>query len=258
MISSTWVRRAVIVLLVPTLAGLGFLSQPGVAGASAANKMVVNGSFTEKICDATVAGTDCLKGDTNAITDGIDILDGMIKTSSTVALEITASVECSLATNVALAISGTSNSSGATAGVVLWVTITDSTGKTIIVPVDPNAGSAGPGVPPGANGSVSANFPEQFNGMVTFCNRSIVLKSSAFTTTGTLTLLENTTNAFAFTWVSKPLNQVGGISCTGGCKVTLNAAIGGSVTTTGNEAMAAITNRTLVVEPVNSGNTITF
>jgi hypothetical protein len=181
----------------------------------------------------------------------VNLLSGVIKTSSTVALEITGSVECSLATNASVVTSstGAKTSSSATAGMVLWVYISNGTGARI-VPVVPGGQTA--------TSPYSGALLEPQNGMVDFCNRAITLETSGFTTTSTISLLENTTSANSFTWVSLPLNQTGSIVCTGGCTVSLVAAISGSIDTSGNLAMAAVTNRTLVVEPVSTANTLEF
>ena len=254
------IRRIAAVLAAATLVTAGIVSQPGTAGATAANKMVAEGSTTMVICTTSVANSACtLSGSAtvpcpNGLTTGsvcVNLLSGGIKTSSTVALQITASVECSLATSVSVVTSSTGGktSSNATAGMVLWVVISNGTASRI-VPVVPGGSSPTPPY----NGAPL----EPQNGMVDFCNRAITLSTSGFTTTSTITLLENTTSANAFTWVSLPLNQGGSVVCTGGCTVTLVAAITGSVDTTNNLAMAAVTNRTLVVEPVNTANTMEF
>jgi hypothetical protein len=262
------IRRAAAILAAAALVAATILSQPGTAGATAANKMVVKGSTTSVICTATVGNPACTLTGSNAavpcpvsFTAGsgsggsnavcVQLLSGGIKTSSTVSLEITASVECSLGTNVSVVTSstGSKTSSSATAGMVLWVVISNGTGSQI-VPVVPGASAP---TPPYSGAPL-----EPMNGMVDFCNRAIELQTSGFSTTSTITLLENTTNAEAFTWVSLPLNSIGSLTCTGGCTVSLVAAISGSIDTAGNLAMAVVTNRTLVVEPVNIANTIEF
>lgn len=262
------IRRAAAVVAAAALVAAGIVSQPGTAGATAANKMVAEGSTTSVICTAAVGNPACTltggnaavpcpasfsagsgSGGSNAVC--VKLLSGGIKTSSTVALEITASVECSLATNVSVTTSsaGTKTSSTATAGMVLWVTISNGTGS-LIVPVFPGGAAA---TPPYDGAPL-----EPVNGMVDFCNRAITLQTSNFTTTSTVALLENTTEANAFTWMSLPLNTTGSLTCTGGCTVSLNAAISGSIDTAGNLGMAVVTNRTLVVEPVSIANTIEF
>jgi hypothetical protein len=261
MLKAQMIRKVCAVVAAVILVAVGVVWQPSPAGATAANKMVAEGSATLIMCTANVANAACTQPSGSAsvacpvgLTQGsvcVNLLSGVIKTSSTVALEITASVECSLATNVSVVTSsgGTKTSSSATAGMVLWVVISNGTGARI-VPVVPG-GSA-------ATLPYSGALLEPQNGMVDFCNRAITLETSGFNTTSTISLLENTTSANAFTWVSPPLNQTGTIVCTGGCTVSLVAAISGSIDTAGNLAMAAVTNRTLVVEPVNVANTVEF
>lgn len=255
------IRRACAGLAAAALCAAGIAAQPNPAGATAANKMVVEGSTALIVCTANVANAACTQPAGSAsvpcpagLTSGsvcVNLLSGGIKTSSTVALEITASVECSLATNVSVVTSssGTKTSSGATAGMVLWVVISNGTASRI-VPVVPGGSAA---TPPYSGAPL-----EPQNGMVDFCNRAIELQTSGFSTTSTISLLENTTSANAFTWISLPLNETGSLVCTGGCTVSLVAAISGSIDTAGNLAMAAVTNRTLVVEPVNVANTVEF
>ena len=261
MLGTPMLRRICAVLTVAALVAVGIATQPIAAGATAANKMVAQGSTTMVVCTANVANSACTQPAGSAsvpcpqgLTTGsvcVTLLSGGIKTSSTVALEITASVECSLATNVSVVTSstGTKTTSSATAGMVLWVVISNGTASRI-VPVVPQGQAATPAY----NGAPL----EPVNGMVDFCNRAIELQTSGFTTTSTITLLENTTDSNAFTWLSLPLNQTGSIVCTGGCTVSLVAAISGSISTAGNLAMAAVTNRTLIVEPVNVANTVEF
>lgn len=254
------IHRGYAVLAAVAMCVAGIAWQPSPAGAAAANKMVAEGSTALIVCTAKVANAACAQSGGSVVacpvglTAGsvcVSLLSGGIKTSSTVAMEITASVECSLATDVSVVTSsaGTKTSSSATAGMVLWVVISNGTASQI-VPVVPGGAPATP--------AYDGAPLEPRNGMVDFCNRAITLQTSGFTTTSTISLLENTTSANAFTWVSLPLNQTGSLVCTGGCTVSLVAAISGSIDTAGNLAMAAVTNRTLVVEPVNVANTVEF
>jgi hypothetical protein len=261
MLKIQMIRRVCAVVAAVTLVAVVVVSQSSPAGATAANKMVAEGSTTLIVCTANVVNAACAQPNGSnsvvcpvGLTPGsvcVNLLSGTIKTSSTVALEITGSVECSLGTNVSVVTSstGTKTSSSATAGMVLWVIISNGSGARI-VPVVPG-GSA-------ATSPYNGALLEPQNGMVDFCNRAITLGTAGFNTTSTISLLENTTSANAFTWVSPPLNQTGTIVCTGGCTVSLVAAISGSIDTAGNMAMAAVTNRTLVVEAVNVANTVEF
>lgn len=95
--------------------------------------------------------------------------------------------------------------------------------------------------------------------MVTFCNRALTLKTANFSEAATIQLLETTTYANAFNWLSMPLNTTNSISCNNGCTITLWGSLTGSVTSASNDlAMAVVTNRTLIVEPVNIANTVQF
>lgn len=244
-------RRVCTLLLAAALAVAGVASAPGTASATAANKMVAFADTTLVACTANALNPNCSNG---TLLNPTALLSGTIKTSSTVALQISASVECSLVTNVQIvtSITSTKNSSNATAAVTLWVTVSNGS-QQIMVPVAPGKPAANPPVP---------GSPEPYNGMVTFCNRALTLQTANFATAATLDLLESTASANAFNWLTLPLNdaaQSGSLTCTGGCTVTLWAAITGSITgNNNNQAMAAITNRTLIVEPVNVANTVQF
>lgn len=244
-------RRICTVLVAAALAVAGVASAPGTASATAANKMVAFGNTTLVECTAQGLNSNCSNG---TLLKPTAILQGTIKTSSSVALQISASVECSLVTNVEILTSTTAakNSSSATAAVTLWVTISNGA-QGFMVPVAPGAPAANPPVP---------GSPEPYNGMVTFCNRALTLQTANFSTQATIDLLESTASANAFNWLTLPLNDAtlaGSLSCSGGCTVTLWAAITGSITAgSNNAAMAAITNRTLIVEPVNVANTVQF
>ena len=240
--------RVCAVLVAAALGAAGVGSAPGTASAAAANKMVAFGNTTTVACTANSLNINCSNG---TLANPTALLRGTIKTSSTVALQISVSMECSLVTNVEIVTSttGTKNSSSATAAVTAWVTVSNGA-QTIIVPVAPGAPAANPPVP---------GSPEPTNGMVTFCNRALTLQTANFSTAATLALLESTASANAFNWLSLPLNQIGSLTCTSGCTVTLWAAITGNIVgNANNAAMAAITNRTLIVEPVNIANTQEF
>lgn len=226
-------RRTYALVLTVALVAIGLIVRPEAAGATAANKLVASGSTVAVLCTSNLVASPCTYGPTA-------ILTGTIKTSSTVGLEITASIECSIATNVTNVINtgGTKVNSSATANVDLWVTI--SNGATAIaVPVNPNGGPAD-------------------NGHVTFCNRALTLSTQNFLTQGTISILLSTVEANSFTWFSLPLNTTNTISCNNSCTVSLVAAITGSVDTDGNLGAATITARTLIVEPVNTANTVQF
>lgn len=242
------VRRGCAVLAAAALVAAGIVSQPGTVSAAAANKMVAFGNTTTVACTANNLNINCSNG---TLANPTVLLQGTIKTSSTVALQISVSMECSLITNVEIVTSttGTKNSSSATAAVTAWVTVSNGS-QAIIVPVAPGAPAANPPVP---------GSPEPTNGMVTFCNRALTLQTANFSTASTLALLESTASANAFNWLSLPLNQIGSLTCTNGCTVTLWAAITGNIVgNANNAAMAGITNRTMIVEAVNIANTQQF
>ena len=193
---------------------------------SAANKVAAAASTAAVACTGAACGT--------AIPTKILLLSGTIKTSTTIDLMISVSLECSLFTTVS--VKGNSQST-ATAAAVVYVQIDGHN-----VPVSDSSAFGG----------------TSDNGQVVFCNRAVSLTTAQFTETELITLSINSTNANAFNWMAWNVGNEYPGTPAGSNTHTINVYASVTQTTTGGSSAVVIGARTMIAEPTSLANQISF